>query len=230
MKYCVYCHENKVNGKKYVGMTSQVPKRRWNNGRGYVNNKHFSRAIEKYGWHNFSHEILYTDLSRNEAEELEKKLIKEYDSANPLKGYNIELGGNSTKKIANETRLKISKALTGHKCSDETRKKISIANSGKVRKKRGKATPEAVEKNRLGHLGQTPWNKGRPWSKNEKAKCGGKAVLCVELNIVYGSAHEASADLKIDFSSICKCRRGKVKTAGGYHWRPACETEVYNNG
>lgn len=230
MKYCVYCHTNKVNGKKYVGMTSQTPEKRWNNGKGYVNNKHFFRAIEKYGWHNFSHEILYTHLNKDEAEQLEIKLIKEYDSANPKKGYNIELGGNSTGKVSDQTRLRLSQSLMGHKCSDETRLKISLANRNKTHKKRGKASLDAIEKNRLGHLGQVPWNKGRPWSPDERAKCGGKAVLCVELNVAYKTAHEASADLGIDFSSICKCRRGEVKTAGGYHWIPVFGDEVSDNG
>lgn len=114
MKYCIYCHQNKINGKKYVGMTSQVPEKRWNNGKGYANNIHFFRAIEKYGWHNFSHEILYTHLSKEEAEQIEIKLIKEYDSANPEKGYNIELGGNSIGKVSDQTRLKLSKSLMGH--------------------------------------------------------------------------------------------------------------------
>lgn len=63
-KYCVYCHTNKINGKKYIGITSQKPQHRWKNGQGYRNNEYFFRAIEKYGWHNFTHEILYTDLSK----------------------------------------------------------------------------------------------------------------------------------------------------------------------
>lgn len=35
-EYCVYVHTNEINGKKYVGMTSQVPERRWRtDGSGY---------------------------------------------------------------------------------------------------------------------------------------------------------------------------------------------------
>lgn len=219
MRYCVYCHTNKINQKKYVGITRNVPERRWNNGRGYVNNKYFSRAIEKYGWHNFFHEILYTDLSKEQAEEIEVQLIREYDSANPEHGYNIELGGNGTGRIKDETRKRISEALKGHICSEETKRKISIANSGKSRRKRGRMSAENIEKNRQAHLGQIPWNKGRSWNPDEKAKCNGKAVYCIELNKTYRTAHEASAELGIDFSSICKCAKGKVKRAGGYHWK-----------
>lgn len=218
MVYCVYCHTNKINQKKYVGITRNIPERRWNNGRGYVNNKYFSRAIEKYGWHNFLHEILYTDLSKEQAEEIEIQLIREYDSSNPDHGYNIELGGNGTGRIKDETKKRISEALKGHICSEETKKKISIANSGKSRRKRGKMSAENVEKNRIAHIGQTPWNKGRHWTDEEKAKCGGRAVLCVELNKKYRTAHEAAKDLNLDFSAICKCVKGKRNTTGGYHW------------
>jgi len=219
MKYCVYCHTNKINNKKYIGITRNIPERRWNNGRGYLNNDHFHRAIEKYGWHNFSHEILYTDLSKEQAEEIEIALIKEYDSANPEHGYNIELGGNGTGRITDETRKRISDALKGHGCSEETRRKISISQTGKKYPNKPKPSREQMEKLRLANIGRMPWNKGRPWTDKEKAKCNGKQVYCIELNRTYTTAHEASRELNIDFSSICKCARGKANCAGGYHWQ-----------
>lgn len=219
MKYCVYCHTNKLNNKKYIGITRNIPEKRWQNGRGYINNDHFFRAITKYGWHNFTHEILYTDLSKSEAENLEILLIKEYDSANPKYGYNIELGGNGTGRITDKTREKISNALKGHSCSEETKEKIRQSQTGKKYPNRPKPSAEQMEKLRLSNIGRIPWNKGKAWSDEEKAKCGGKSVYCVELDKVYRTAHEASKDLHIDFSSICKCARGKVKRAGGYHWK-----------
>ena len=228
-KYCVYCHTNKINGKKYIGITSQKPQHRWKNGQGYRNNEYFFRAIEKYGWHNFTHEILYTDLSKEDAECIEVKLIAEYKTTFNQNGYNIESGGNATKDVPKSTRKKISEALKGHPCTAETKRKISEAQNGKVSPKKGtKATPEQIEKNRLAHIGQKAWNKGRPWTKEEKAKCNGKSVVCVETKVVYRTAHEASRITGIDFSSICKCRRHKVKTAGGYHWVTAEEWRLPN--
>lgn len=228
-KYSVYCHTNKINNKKYVGITSQKPKNRWRNGNGYKNNEHFFRAIQKYGWHNFSHEILYVDLSQEEAEKIEIKLIREWETFNNDKGYNIEFGGNVQKFIPQATRDKISKALRGHECSEQTRIKISKANKGKSSPNKGKKmSKELVEKNRLSHLGQKAWNKNRPWTDEEKAKCNGKAVVCVETKVVYKTAHEASRITGIDFSSICKCRRHEVKTAGGYHWVSAEEWSLPN--
>ena len=218
-EYSVYCHTNKVDGKKYIGITSQKPESRWRNGNGYKNNKYFYRAIEKYGWHNFQHEILYTNLSKEEAESYEVELIQEYESFIPSKGYNIEMGGNSTEKFTAEIRTKLSKSLTGHKCSAETKEKISKSKIGKPSSKKGiKLTADQIKKNSESHMGQKAWNKGRPWSDEERAKCNGKPVYCIELNKKFRTAHEAWRELNISFSSICCCAKGKKKSAGGYHW------------
>lgn len=222
--YVVYCHTNKLDGKKYIGITSQKPEHRWRNGEGYINNQYFYRAIKKYGWHNFQHEILYTNLTKQEAESIEIQLISEYNTTCNSLGYNIEKGGNGTEKFTDEIKRKISAAKKGQKCSEETKKKISLSKAGKPTGRKGlKATEAMIRANKLGHIGQIPWNKGRAWSKEEKAKCNGIAVVCVETGKVFLTAHEAAEEFEIDFSSICKCRRWKQKTAGGYHWKSAEE-------
>lgn len=95
--YCLYKHTNLINGKVYIGITKQKPNRRWHAGGGYKNNKYFYRSIKKYGWDNFSHEILYENLSFEDANAKEIELIKEYDSTNRNKGYNIHDGGDARK-------------------------------------------------------------------------------------------------------------------------------------
>ena len=91
-KYYLYCHTNKINGKKYIGISLQSPNRRWRaDGKGYKGCPKFERAIKKYGWKNFRHEILLTNLSQQEASILEKEYIKKYDTIN--NGYNILQGG-----------------------------------------------------------------------------------------------------------------------------------------
>lgn len=91
-KYCIYCHTNNINKKKYIGITKRNPKYRWNNGKGYFSNSYFYNAIEKYGWENFNHEVLFENLEEIEAKSLEIKLIKEMNTTFP-NGYNITLGG-----------------------------------------------------------------------------------------------------------------------------------------
>lgn len=91
--YTVYEHKNKINNKRYIGITKQNPKNRWDNGNGYKEQTYFYRAIRKYGWDNFEHNILNTGISQEDAVELEKNYIKEYNTNNPKMGYNISSGG-----------------------------------------------------------------------------------------------------------------------------------------
>lgn len=92
--YCVYRHTNVANGKVYVGITCQDPKIRWNGGYGYRKNKYFWRSIQKYGWKNgFTHEILYEDLTHEEACQIEIELIAKHNSTDYRYGYNHHKGG-----------------------------------------------------------------------------------------------------------------------------------------
>ena len=106
--YTVYMHINKKNGKKYIGITKQNPQKRWkSNGIGYCGQL-FYNAIEKYGWDNFEHIILFENKTQEEAEKLEVELIKSYKSTNKKHGYNRENGGNSRGKHSEETKQMLS--------------------------------------------------------------------------------------------------------------------------
>lgn len=85
--YCVYLHTF-PNGMKYVGITEygNQPNARWKNGFGYMNNSEMFSAIVKYGWDNIEHDVLFTNLSKDEALRKEKELINEHDSVRC--GYN----------------------------------------------------------------------------------------------------------------------------------------------
>lgn len=98
-KWKVYAHTS-PNGKMYVGITKQKPEKRWQNGRGYKYNYHFSNAIKKYGWENFEHEIVADHLTKNEACEMEKTLIKELNLTDGNFGYNIAAGGEGVEGVA----------------------------------------------------------------------------------------------------------------------------------
>lgn len=103
--YCVYKHTGPT-GKIYIGITKRKPEKRWNHGNGYESNVYFYRAIQKFGWENFKHEIVADGLDRDEACEMERRLIAEYDSTNPEKGYNIEAGGIDGAAIFTESMRK----------------------------------------------------------------------------------------------------------------------------
>ena len=78
--YSVYMHTNKINDKKYIGITQTSIKERWCNGRGYSKKQKFGKAIKKYGWDGFTHDILFEVLSKDEACKKEIELIEFYDS------------------------------------------------------------------------------------------------------------------------------------------------------
>ena len=88
-KYTVYMHINKINQKRYIGITSQTVNRRWRkDGQGYKQCKLFYRAIKKYGWDNFEHIILQEGLTEEEAKKEEHRLIVKYKSNNKYYGNN----------------------------------------------------------------------------------------------------------------------------------------------
>ena len=107
MSYIVYMHENKINSKKYIGITKTSIKKRSNNGEGYKGCTKFYKAIKKYGWKNFKHKILFKGLIKEEAEIKEQELIKLYNTQ--TEGYNIANGG-SVNSITDEIKDKISKS------------------------------------------------------------------------------------------------------------------------
>lgn len=91
--YLVYKH-TAPNGKVYIGITGFDPQYRWlNNGRGYKHQTTFFNAIIKYGWINFQHEILFENLTEEEALDKEEELIQQYKSYDRRYGYNVSLRG-----------------------------------------------------------------------------------------------------------------------------------------
>ena len=137
--YIVYMHENIANNKRYIGITRTNPQVRWGrNGYNYRRNVLFYRAINKYGWNTFKHEILYTHLTKEEACKIEQELISNYKTTNPKYGYNIGLGGEGTSSVSEETKRKISEKNKGRKAwnkgkhniySEETKKKMGASRS-----------------------------------------------------------------------------------------------------
>lgn len=130
-QYYIYCHINKINNKRYVGLTSRnPPSKRWgHNGIYYKQCTCFYNAIQEYGWDNFEHIILKENLTIEEAVYFERYYIKLYNTISP-NGYNLTSGGEIKKEISKETRKRMSEKRLGHKNSEETRKKMSESKKG----------------------------------------------------------------------------------------------------
>lgn len=206
--YCVYKHTS-PSGKVYIGMTGQSASRRWRNGEGYKDNTYFYRAIKKYGWENITHEILYDNLTKDEACQKEIEMIEFYNSMDSYKGYNTSSGGSCPALgmiHTEEMKKKMSERISGENNpfygkthTEEARRKISESRKGI------KLTEECKEKVRM--------NSHR------------KVVVCVETGEIYHSIHEAERENGIHHGNISSYLRGDQSFAGGYNWRYATEEE-----
>ena len=120
-RWSVYIHTNKTNGKRYVGITSQIPENRWLGGHGYDGRLKFGRAIAKYGWDGFTHEVIHEGLSEVEAKNIECDLIRNYSTQDDRFGHN-GLSGGDTAAIKPEATTKIDGQLPAHQQAVENRR------------------------------------------------------------------------------------------------------------
>jgi len=146
------------------------------------------RAYEKIKrnqfWHNviaktnYEVEILFDDLSWENAEEKEKEFIKLYGKRDNNTGclVNITDGGGGTlgARHNEESRRKIGEESRNRKRtprSAETKEKLRLANLGKVGNRLGSKVSEATKlKLRLANLGKVGPNKGKPMTEEAKQK------------------------------------------------------------
>lgn len=245
--YCVYKHTT-PSGKVYIGLTGKQPKERWDSGHGYRNNPHFWNAIKLYGWNNIKHEILYTNLTKEEAGKIERQLIAEYDSRNPDKGYNELEGGTFgyTFSHTEETKKKISES-SSQRWSDETQHTLmSERMSGKNNPFYGKTHSDEVrkiisEKNKQlleeqksirNHRLATYWKgktrKADSVEKSARAKWKPVNQYTKDGQFIktWDSAKEACDTLHICKSTVSQCCKGTKPSAGGYIWRYADTQET----
>ena len=125
-KYTVYSHTDPQTGRRYIGITSQKPERRWQKGLGYVKNREFYGLIKQRGWDNLEHRILKDGLDGPAALEMEQRLIKRYHLQDKARGINMRAGGFSNAP-SDDIKKRISNTLLGHEVSDETRSRLRDA-------------------------------------------------------------------------------------------------------
>ena len=240
--FVVYKHTS-PSGKVYIGITSKNVNTRWRkNGEGYKDNIYFWNAIQKYGWDNFKHEILFTNLTKQEACNKEIELIAAFNCMSP-NGYNNSVGGEFTKwnatsiekmkqslkgktpwnkgvPMTEEAKHHLSeynknnpqKYWLGKKFSEETRKKLSDSHKGKKRKPLSEETKLKISMS----------NKGKKVTVENLKKLS-KPVRQYDLNgtliAEFPSAKEACRKTGTNCTGIGRCCQYKQSHCNGFVWR-----------
>ena len=250
--YCIYCHTNTINGKKYIGQTKygENPQQRWRYGSGYQNCEVFNKAIQKYGWDNFEHHILLDGLTQDEANYFEEFYIKLYHTCIIDKdcwGYNSTYGGDnslvsdltreklrqSSLKLWNneEYRKKVTYGRKGRKHSQKTKQLISNILSGRTLSEEHK---QNLRKQKLG----ISFSEEHKKHLSEKS-AHSKKVRCIETGEVFNSCSEAAKAMNMSKNSrthISRVCKSIEQTAGIHpitqeklHWEYVIEKEdLYN--
>ena len=177
--YYIYRITNKVNGKTYIGQHKYKDLSDNYMGSG----KLIRRAQKKYGMESFEKEILYSRIQYKEtADDMEKFAIAKERALGKAE-YNIADGGQGG-NLGEEVNKKISEAKKGKKrppISEETRKKMSVASSGRLhseetkkkisKSNKGKKRSEEYRRHHSKMMrGKTPWNKDKSGYLSEETR------------------------------------------------------------
>ena len=212
-KYTVYIHTNNSNNKKYVGITNRDPKIRWGvSGKGYSRQPKFFNAIQKYGWDNFSHEVIAQNLDKQEAKSLETYYIDLYNSIE--NGYNILREG-----IDSYPRLKPVFCITTN-IKYNSIKEAALQNN---------CLPTQIIENCKGKRGPikglqwTYWNTelNQPYEVINfapKQKPNSQSIYCIELKKFFSSINSAADELSLDRRSLQRVLKGERNGINNLHF------------
>lgn len=131
----IYCIENKINDKKYIGKSIKSTNRRWTQHKSELKNnihknKHLQRSWNKYGEDNFCFYII-GEYNKEQLSQEEIYWIETYKTFEPKFGYNLTQGGEGT---------------LGKVCSKKTREKIGAKTKGNTVWRGRYHTPETIKK------------------------------------------------------------------------------------
>ena len=229
----IYCIENLVTNKKYIGQSINIDDR-WYKHKHELNhnthdNDYLQNAWNKYGEKEFVFYILeYCDIDK--LDEKENYYIEYYKTLDRDYGYNLKTGGQNGGSIVSDyVRNKLSNSLKETYANNEELKSLR-KNKALIQW----ANPQIKEK----ILGENNGMYGkhhteetrRKISEKHKGKVSPKRdirpVICVELNKVFADAVTASKELSGWSGGILSVCSGERKTCGGYHWKFLLENNI----
>lgn len=215
MKVLVYKYTNTINGKVYIGRTSQsIKARAGKNGSNYMDCRKFGEAIKQFGFDKFKCEVLAECSSLEDGDKFEKRFIRLYRSNKSEYGYNLEGGGRKNKLVPKSTR-KILSSKSHRRHSPEWVEKCAAGHRGMVH---SISTREKMSKSQLRYrstdLGKLHSEKLRIKLSKKVAKLDNNEDV-VE---IYSSATEAAKANNTQLSGIVRACNGKLKSCAGFKW------------
>jgi group I intron endonuclease len=161
---CVYAIVNKLNGKIYIGGTTnlfkRIPKHKYRLNLNKHENQHLQNAYNKYGKDNFEWYIV-EECTEESALDIEQKYLNEFESYINSIGYNIQKEATNRKhtpetieKIREKRKLQ-KPTFLGHKHTEASKKQISESRKGTKAWNEGKRmSAEHCKKLSEAHKGQ----------------------------------------------------------------------------
>lgn len=136
----IYCIENLINNKKYIGRTIQKTNNRFNAHKSFLNrnihtNSHLQNSWNMYGEESFIFYYIEESCEDSRIDEIEQFYIEKYNTTDDKYGYNKKTSGEKI-VFSEETKQKMSdnhadfsgenNGMWNKKHSNETRKLMSV--------------------------------------------------------------------------------------------------------
>lgn len=228
MNTAVYKIANTVNGKLYIGISSNPTKRWWEHRRcAKQTHTKLYNAIKKHGVDAFTFEVLHWCTSREDARDLENLVVSVCDSIG--KGYNMCPGGGGGiagaenplygKKLSPEVCAKMSTAAKKRGISSEQRAAMVAGLRGSTKPEHWK---QAMREKRLGATLSDEWKNSlkKGWEKRKAKNLpvhNSICVLCNETQEVFSSISEAARAHGMSIDAVRNQCLGRIKKPKSSH-------------